>query len=111
MHVDKQIFEMVEHIKRLTLEMEDADRVSDSGSIPTIATANAVWRAAAQALNQTTQALAALEPVSFPAMAAVAEAAALTGSPTLIYALRDRLLRLAVRQDNVVVEFRRSAVN
>ena len=110
MHVDKQIFEMVERIKQLTLEMEDADRVS-GGSIPTIATANAVWRAAAQALNQTTQALAALEPVSFPAMAAVAEAAALTGSTTLIYALRDRLLRLAVRQDNIVVEFRRSAVN
>jgi hypothetical protein len=98
MHVDTEIFAMVERIKQLMTDLEDADCLSDSSSLAAMEMANAAWRTASQGLNETANALAALEPESFPAMAAIADAAALTGSPTLIAALRDAPLRLAVRQ-------------
>jgi signal-transduction protein with cAMP-binding, CBS, and nucleotidyltransferase domain len=98
MQVDKQIFDLVERIGRLMRDLEFADTASETGTPIAIAMANEAWRKASRELNETTQALAALEPESFPAMAAIADAAALTGSPTLIAALRDALLRLAVRQ-------------
>jgi hypothetical protein len=98
MNVDKQIFDLVERIGRLMRDLELADTASESGTPIAIAMANEAWRKASRELNDIMSALAALEPESFPAAAALADAASATGSPLLIAALRDWLLRQAIRQ-------------
>jgi hypothetical protein len=98
MHVDKQIFDLVERIGRLMRDLEFVDTASESETPLTVVMANETWLKGSRDLNDVVSAFAILEPESFPAMAAIADAAALTGSPTLIAALRDALLRLAVRQ-------------
>ena len=99
MNVDKQIFELTDRVKRLMTVMEAADELSDSGVTPaSLALANDAWRKASRELSEVTSALAAMLPESLPAMAAIAGAAADTGSPVLIASLRDALLRMAMRQ-------------
>ena len=98
MNTDKQIFDLVDSVGRLMRDLEFADQASESGGPIAVAMANESWRKTSRELNEATAALAALEPTSLPAAAAVADAALATGSPLLIAGLRDWLLREAMRQ-------------